>query len=72
MRLLGDIENQIRANSKYLVSHVKPKGHPFRDRTCFMFVCRRVRDEIRFYDVVNNNYWQTSWHFLTLKKRFGL
>lgn len=72
MRLLGDIENQIRVNSKYLVSHVKPKGHPFRDRTCFMFVCRRVGDEIRFYDVVNNNYWQTSWHFLTLKKRFGL
>ena len=70
IRMLGDIEKQIRANSKYLVSHVRPKGHPFRDRNHFVFVCRRVGDEIRFYDVVNNNYWQNSWEVKTLKSRF--
>lgn len=67
-----ELEKQIRDNSKYLVSHVMPQNHPFRDRNHFVFVCRRVGDEIRFYDVVNNNYWQTSWHILPLKKKFGL
>ena len=72
VRMLGKIEKQIRDNSKFFVSHVEPKGHPFRDRNHFVFVCRRVGDDIRFYDVVNNNYWQTCWHILPLKSRFGL
>ena len=72
VRMLGRIEKQIRDNSKYLVSHVMPKNHPFRDRNHFVFVCKRVGDEIRFYDVVNNNYWQTSWQIMPLKKKFGL
>ena len=72
VRMLGDIEKNIRDNSKFLVSHVMPKDHPFRDKNHFVFVCKRVGDRICFYDIVNNNFWQTYWHFLTLKKRFGL
>ena len=72
MRMLGTIEKQIRDNGKHLVSNVCPKDHSFRDRTHFVFVCKRVGDEIRFYDVINNNYWQTYWHILPLKKRFGV
>ena len=71
MRMLSDIEKQIQENSKYLVSHVEPKGHPFRDRNHFVFICKRVGDSIRFYDVVNNSYWQTYWQIQPLKKRFG-
>ncbi len=70
IRMLGDIEKQIRANSEFLVSHVQPKGHPFRDKNHFVFVCKRVGDRIRFYDIVNNNYWQTCWRILPLKDRF--
>lgn len=70
VRMMRDVEKQIRANGKYLVSRVVPKGRPFRDRNNFVFVCRRVGDEIRFYDVVNDNYWQNCWNILPLKKRF--
>lgn len=72
VRMLRDIEKQIRNNSKYLVSHVMPKDHPFRDKNHFVFVCKRVGDRICFYDIVNNNYWHTYWQILPLKKRFGL
>lgn len=70
VRMMRDVEKQIRANGKYLVSRVVPKGRPFRDRNHFVFVCRRVGDEIRFYDVVNDNYWQNCWNILPLKKSF--
>lgn len=71
-RLLNGIKKQINDNSKFLVSHVMPKGHPFRDRNHFVFICKRIGDRIGFYDVVNNNYWQNYWHLATLKQRFGL
>lgn len=72
IRMLGDIEKQIRKNSKYLVTQVIPKDHPFRDKNHFVFVCKRVGDHICFYDIVNNNYWQTYWQIPPLIKRFGL
>ena len=68
----SNIKKQINDNSKFLVSHVMPKGHPFRDRNHFVFICKRIGDRIGFYDVVNNNYWQNYWHLATLKQRFGL
>ncbi len=72
LRMLNDIETNIRANVKYFVSHVEPKGHPFRNRFKFVFVCRRYRDEIRFYDVVNNNFWAQTWKVKTLRELYGI
>ena len=72
IRMLNDIKTNIRANVKYFVSHVEPKGHPFRNRSKFVFVCRRYRDEIRFYDVVNNNFWAQTWRVKTLRELYGI
>ena len=47
----------IKANAKYFVNHVQTKGHPFRNRYKYIFVCRLYGDEIKFYDVVNKNFW---------------
>ena len=68
IRMLNDIKTNIRANVKYFVSHVEPKGHPFRNRSKFVFVCRRYRDEIRFYDVVNNNFLGTDMESKNFKR----
>lgn len=71
-RALHDVEKEIRSCGSKLATHVSPKDHPFRDKTSFVFVCKRVGDEIRFYDVVNNNYWQSCWKVKTLKERYGI
>ena len=71
-RALHDVEKGIRSYSSKLATHVSPKGRPFRDKTSFVFVCKRVGDDIRFYDVVNNNYWQNCWKVKTLKERYGI
>lgn len=42
------------------------------NRFRFVFVCRRDGDMIRFYDVVNNNYWEQYLAIPTLKVRFGI
>lgn len=57
IRMLNDIEMNIKANAKYFVNHVQTKGHPFRNRYKYIFVCRLYGDEIKFYDVVNKNFW---------------
>lgn len=72
MRMLNDIKTNIKANAKYLVSHVQPKDHPFRNRFEYVFVCRRYGNEIRFYDVVNNNYWSQVWIIKPLKDMYGV
>lgn len=56
IRMLCSVEDEIKANAKTLVRNVSPKSQPFRDRSSFVFVCKRVGDRICFYDVVNNNY----------------
>lgn len=71
-RALHNVEEEIRSYRNKLATHVTPKGHPFRDKTSFVFVCKRMDDEIRFYDVVNNNYWLNCWKVKTLKERFGI
>ena len=71
-RALHDVENEIRSHGGKLATHVSPKNHPFRDKTSFLFACKRVDDEIRFYDVVNNNYWQSCWKVKSLKERYGI
>lgn len=72
MRGLNGVEDQIRANGNKLAIHVQPKNHSFRDRTSYVFICKRIGDKIRFYDVVNNNYWQSYWVVPPLKKRYGI
>jgi hypothetical protein len=72
VRMLNDIKTNIKANAKYLVSHVQPKDHPFRNRFEYVFVCRRYGNEIRFYDVVNNNYWSQVWIIKPLKDMYGV
>ena len=72
IRMLNDIEKIIKANAKYFVSHVQPKGHSFRNRYKFVFVCRRCGDEIKFYDVVNNNFWTQTWKVKTLRELYGI
>ncbi len=72
VRMINGIEENITANAKYLVSYVQPKNHPFRNRYEFVFVCRRHGDEIRFYDVVNNNYWPEVWVVKPLKDLYGV
>lgn len=72
VRMINDIETNIKANVKYLVSHVLPKDHPFRNRYEYVFVCRRHGDEIRFYDVVNNNFWSQVWEVKPLKDMYGV
>lgn len=71
-RALHEVEKEIRSHGGKLTTHVSPKNHPFRDKTSFVFACKRVGDEIRFYDVVNNNYWQNCWKVKTLKERYGI
>ncbi|EEB25931.1 hypothetical protein M070_1086 [Bacteroides fragilis str. A7 (UDC12-2)] len=36
------------------------------------FVCRRYGDEIKFYDVVNNNFWAQTWKAKTLRELYGI
>lgn len=72
VRMINDIETNIKANAKYLVSHVLPKDYPFRNRYEYVFVCRRHGDEIRFYDVVNNNFWSQVWEVKPLKDMYGV
>ena len=69
---LNNIEKNIKANAKNFVSHVVPKGRSFRNRYKFVFVCRRYGDEIRFYDVVNNNFWAQIWKVKTLRELYGI
>ena len=71
-RALHDVEKEIRSCGRKLATHVSPKDHPFRDKTSFVFVCKRVGDDIRFCDVVNNNYWQNCWKVKTMKERYGI
>lgn len=72
MRLVSRIEDEISANAGKLVKNVMPKGRPFRDKNNFVFKCKREKDLIRFYDVVNDNYWQNGLVIKTLKDRFGI
>lgn len=72
IRMLNDIEMILKANAKYFVSQVQPKGHSFRNRYNFVFVCRRCGDEIKFYDVVNNNFWTQTWKVKTLRELYGI
>lgn len=72
VRSLNDIETNIKANAKYFVGHVHPKGHPFRNKYKFVFVCRRCGDVIKFYDVVNNNFWAQTWKVKTLRELYGI
>lgn len=72
MRLVSRIEDEISANASKLVKNVMPKGRPFRDKNNFVFKCKREKDLIRFYDVVNDNYWQNGLVIKTLKDRFGI
>ena len=48
IRMLNDIKTNIRANVRYFVSHVEPKGHPFRNRSKFVFVCRGIEMKLDF------------------------
>ena len=72
IRMLNKIETNIKANAKYFVSHVHPKGHPFRNRYKYVFVCKRCGDYIKFYDVVNNNFWTQTWEIKTLRKFYSI
>ncbi len=72
MREFSHIEDEIRANAGKQVENVMPKGHPFRDKNTFVFMCKREKDLIRFYDVVNNKYWQNCLKLKALKSGFEL
>lgn len=67
-----EVEKEIRSHGGKLATHVTPKGHPFRGKTSFVFECKRMDDEIRFSDVVNDNYWLNCWKVKTMKERYGI
>ena len=72
IRMLNGVENQIHKNVRYFSKSFRPKGRAMLNRFRFVFVCRRDGDMIRFYDVVNNNYWEQCLAIPTLKVRFGI
>ncbi len=72
IRMLKGVENQIHKNVRYFSKSFRPKGRAMLNRFRFVFVCRRDGDMIRFYDVVNNNYWEQCLAIPTLKVRFGI
>ena len=58
--------------ARYFSKSLRPKGRAMLNRFRFVFVCRRDGDMIRFYDVVNNNYWEQYLAIPKLKVRFGV
>lgn len=72
IRMLNGVESQINKNSRYFSKSLRPKGRAMLNRFRLVFVCRRNGDMIRFYDVVNNNYWEQYLAIPTLKVRFGV
>ena len=72
IRMLNGVESQINKNARYFSKSLRPKGRAMLNRFRFVFVCRRDGDMIRFYDVVNNNYWEQYLTIPTLKVRFGV
>ena len=72
IRMLNGVESQIYKNTRYFSRSLRPKGRAMLNRFRFVFVCRRDGDMIRFYDVVNNNYWEQYLAIPKLKVRFGV